>query len=191
MRQRTCEKHSRYQKGCLECQKKLREYKHTEKAKKSARERMRRWRATPEGKKRSREIGNRSRIRHREQRLEDCRKWRLERKMRLFALLGGKCVNCGETDVRVLTINHKNGRPLGYRQILMKEGINNSRKNAISGYWLYDKILKGDDSLSDIEIRCCNCNALYEYERGKRFYPKGYPLTVVEWEKSLTPWTLK
>jgi len=77
-------------------------------------------------------------------------KWRLGIKKRALQLLGGKCVNCGVTDLRLLNIHHKNGRKNDYK------GIN-----------LYRRILKGLEDLNELEVRCWNCNVLAEYEKGK------------------------
>ena len=71
-------------------------------------------------------------------------------------LLGGKCVRCGETDRRVLQINHLNGTGGG-------EDRYNQRKFLRS-------LVKGQRSTDNLEVRCANCNILYEYERGVRTY---------------------
>ena len=59
--------------------------------------------------------------------------------------LGGKCVNCGETDIRVLQINHINGR-----------------------------------DNPEVDVRCANCNILYEYERGNL---REWPLKIRPWKR--------
>lgn len=68
--------------------------------------------------------------------------------------LGGICVNCGETDLRVLQINHL-------------KGVNHG-KGRIK--W-HRQIINGETT--DLDVRCANCNILYEYERGHR---KEWPL---------------
>ncbi len=66
--------------------------------------------------------------------------------------LGGVCINCGITDLRLLTINHRNGT---------------NKAKRISGWPLYCSILKGTVDISEFDVRCWNHNALYEYERGR------------------------
>ena len=65
-------------------------------------------------------------------------------------LLGGKCVSCGITNPLVLTVNHKYGRrgpkPLTCRQI-------------------FNKLSKEELDTSQFDLRCFNCNQLYEYQR--------------------------
>jgi hypothetical protein len=61
--------------------------------------------------------------------------------------LGAACSVCGNTDVRVLAINHLKDKK---RKLSMGE---------LTLIWLGKK--------QDVDIRCHNCNALYEYERGK------------------------
>ena len=71
------------------------------------------------------------------------------------------CISCGESDIRVLTINHKNGD--GFKD----------RPNKISR--IYRDIRLGR-KVDDLEVRCCNCNVLYEYELGRRNLP-------INWEE--------
>ncbi len=80
-------------------------------------------------------------------------------KQKAFEKLGGAyCVKCKITDVRILTINHKSG----------KRKTKGSEKVDEGGKRLYRNILNGDEDLNNIEVRCYNCNILYEYERGRR-----------------------
>ena len=63
------------------------------------------------------------------------------------------CAGCGNEDLRVLSINHKNWD--GYKD----------RKNG--GDRLYWDIIKGRRKVEDLDCRCYNCQALYEYgDRG-------------------------
>lgn len=79
-------------------------------------------------------------------------KRRIKLKREVFSILGGcLCRMCGNTDLRVLTINHKNGKT-------SKEG----------GLALQHAIKNGSRKIDDLEILCMNCNIIYEYERGKR-----------------------
>ncbi len=75
----------------------------------------------------------------------------------LIAKLGGECSQCGEIDPRVLQINHLNGG--GYRDV--------GRKNLKNMVQFYEDIVSG--KRTDIDLRCANCNILYEYERGARW----------------------
>jgi phage FluMu protein Com len=79
-------------------------------------------------------------------------------KMKIAAIekLGGRCVACGIDDMRVLQINHLNGR-------------NGDRKEV--GDRIYKKIIAGTRVLDDLDVRCANCNVIYEYERGYRRTP--------------------
>jgi hypothetical protein len=73
--------------------------------------------------------------------------------------LGGKCVICGITDLRVLDINHLNGR-----------GDDKGK----FGMDMYSIILDGSRALDDLDVRCCNHNRLYEYECGRRAVPTWF-----------------
>ncbi len=85
------------------------------------------------------------------------RKYRWILKQRVFEMLGGCfCVKCKITDIRILTINHKNG---------------GGRKERESRKGLLLDILKGRRKIDDLEVRCQNCNILYEYEVGRLFCP--------------------
>lgn len=75
--------------------------------------------------------------------------------------LGGKCVACGIRDVRVLQINHRNGG--GTRERL---------EAGLSGSKLVRDLLNGRRRLDDLDLRCANCNILFEYECGRRADPK-------------------
>jgi len=86
-------------------------------------------------------------------------------KSKVVNMLGGRCVRCGATDLKVLQINHKNG--------------NNGKEKC--GVKLLTRIFLGKRGIEDLELRCANCNFKYEYERGrcglnntpqKRYYRK-------------------
>jgi hypothetical protein len=68
------------------------------------------------------------------------------------------CIKCGINDIRVLCVNHKGG---------------NKRKE--NGLIFYIDIVKNRRKISNLDIRCANCNILYEYERRKRILPNDVP----------------
>ena len=79
-----------------------------------------------------------------------------EIKTQAMNILGGKCVDCGITDVRVLQVNHKAG---------------GGQKEQLFGGDMYRAIISGERKTDDLDIRCANHNIIYEYERGKRRLP--------------------
>lgn len=99
-------------------------------------------------------------------RLQEIR-WR--KKLEVIELLGGKCVNCGVSDVRILQVNHMNGDGAA------------ERKTHFSHYKFINDILSGERSTSDLELRCANCNILHEFERGARWY------TLIDQQKQVKP----
>jgi hypothetical protein len=72
------------------------------------------------------------------------------------------CINCGNDDIRVLTVNHKNGDGAKERNV---------SKYRVSR--LFRDIQKGR-TISDLDVRCYNCNILYEYEQGRRNLPLNW-----------------
>lgn len=83
------------------------------------------------------------------------RSWNLHKKVIEF--LGGRC-RCGETDLRVLDIGHKNG------------GGTKERKKIPVGTF-YRNILSGKRKTDDIEVQCVRCNRIEDYEKGRRYSP--------------------
>src|SRR3990167_5542115 len=84
------------------------------------------------------------------------RNWRI--RLAVISRLGGKCVSCGITDPRILQINHKNG--------------GGSRERAkLTAWTLETSIVNGDRHTDDLDLRCANCNILYEYQTGRRKLP--------------------
>lgn len=84
------------------------------------------------------------------------RYWQMRHKV--FTLLGGQCVSCGECDRRVLQLNHKHG------------GGGADNRAGQGGTYLLRRLLSGERDLGDFDLRCANCNILYEYEEGRRTY---------------------
>ena len=93
---------------------------------------------------------------------------RIRTKRRAINALGGCCVICGQTDLRILTINHLNGdgnaERLAFRAA--HKGANPD------GIYLYRAINSGRRGLESLDVRCYNCNILYEYEIGRRQWIK-------------------
>jgi hypothetical protein len=83
-------------------------------------------------------------------------KWRFLSKLKALQKVSGllvpKCCICGIEDPRVLTINHKNG-----------DGKIDNKKYHSSTI----AVNRGRD-VSDLDVRCFNCNILYEFELGRR-----------------------
>lgn len=74
----------------------------------------------------------------------------------VIALLGEKCLECGNDDRRVLQINHLDGND-GKTRREPKDGSN-----------FCVAILKGQRSTKDLNLLCANCNQIYEYKVGRR-----------------------
>ena len=76
------------------------------------------------------------------------------RYLRLLAVvkLGGHCATCKIDDLRVLDINHINGKERASKD------ATKMRKQCMD-------VLRGKP-MPHLEVRCCNCNRLHEYERG-------------------------
>ena len=85
--------------------------------------------------------------------------WLWDLKIQTFMKLGSKCVRCGTTDPRVLQINHLKGGG-------GKEGRNGTN--------MYGAILRGERATDDVDLRCANCNIIYEYEQHRRNIPEKY-----------------
>ncbi len=104
----------------------------------------------------SRNCGYRTQYRqNRPQRQVKNRRQADERHQKVAALLGGVCVKCGISDWRVLQVNHINGG--GQKE--QRRGRSEGRPH------MYQDILTGRRSTDDLDLRCANCNVLYEYER--------------------------
>lgn len=84
-------------------------------------------------------------------------KYYLKIRMNVIALLGGKCSSCGETDWRVLEVNHIGGG-----------GIEDRGKYGANPHPFYRAILSGERNTEGLNLLCANCNILHEYQRGKR-----------------------
>jgi hypothetical protein len=97
----------------------------------------------------------RSKIKGSEHRFLD----KLKALRKVSGLLEPCCSVCGTKDVRILTINHLNG-----------DG-SKERANRVSR--TYRNIRLGRD-IHDLDVRCYNCNILYEYELGRIKLPLNW-----------------
>lgn len=96
------------------------------------------------------------------------RRSRFLTKLRSLRIVGGeqtpRCTCCQTVDIRVLTINHKNhgGR------------IEDSKAPRRGNNLIYNRIVRCERATEDLEVRCYNCNILYEYERGRCALPDNW-----------------
>jgi len=84
--------------------------------------------------------------------------YRLNARLKIVEMFGGKCVGCGERNPLVLTLNHVDGY----------EGTN-PKAGSRGGWPLYMKILAGKESAESYDLRCFNCQIMYEFQRGRIF----------------------
>ena len=75
-----------------------------------------------------------------------------KRRKQVIEYLGGKCINCGISDWRLLQVNHINGG-------------GNEERRIRTNYKTWEQILNGERS-GEFDVRCANCNILHEYEIG-------------------------
>lgn len=101
-----------------------------------------------------------SQLRRAESDIQRVSRWK--RRIRVLEKLGGKCADCGTTDVRLLQINHKDGN--GHQERL---------RMIDRGTVMEAEIDNGNRSTEDLDLRCANCNILYEYEVGRRVLPES------------------
>lgn len=83
-----------------------------------------------------------------------------ESKARVVELLGGKCVGCGITDLRLLQVNQKT------RGSHVKWDRRSTTK-------FFNWIQRGKLPLDAYDLRCANCNIIYEYELGHIGVPEA------------------
>ncbi len=80
---------------------------------------------------------------------------RIERKIALFALLGGCCKHCGFADHRALQIDHVNGGGCKDR-------------NGVKSQQHYRRVLKSVRAgEGKFQLLCANCNWIKRWERGE------------------------
>ena len=104
---------------------------------------------------------------HREERNKYMKKRRKELRIKLLNIISNGnicCVKCGCDDIRLLEINHKNGRG------------NKELQKGKKSLKFYDDILKGKRKTDDLELLCRICNNLHylELKFGKLPYKISY-----------------
>jgi hypothetical protein len=123
------------------------------------RERQRKIRNTPERKQYLKEF----RLKNKERKLLTDQKHRWDHKVKTLSLVaqGGviECIKCGIRDKRILQIHHKLGNGERDRKFYYKTNVAIRVNNS-----------KGNVNVEELEIRCCNCNILAEYEELNRRY---------------------
>ncbi len=87
---------------------------------------------------------------------EHKRLFRLKIKEAVIKEFGGKCIICGITDNRILVLNHLHD---GNKEWSNRK--HRRRSNSFTEYY-YGLLLK-----EDVDLRCLNCNWIYEYETGR------------------------
>src|SRR5436190_1755571 len=82
-------------------------------------------------------------------------------KVRIMVLkkLGAFCTQCKISDIRVLTISHRQGN--GQQDYYNFNGKSRAMQ-------FYRDIISGKRQTSDLETKCFNCNIIQEWETGKR-----------------------
>ena len=80
-----------------------------------------------------------------------------KRKIKVLEHLGGKCVNCGNDDIRVLDINHK----IPEQKAIAKHG----------GYSWSHRLKDWESNLDSLEILCANCHRIHTWDQ--RNYGNG------------------
>lgn len=72
-----------------------------------------------------------------------------KRKEELIKKLGGKCVKCGISDIRVLDINH----------------IDRKKKTKIKYYSWQKRLLQWEKDINGLELLCANCHRVHTWEQ--------------------------
>lgn len=76
-----------------------------------------------------------------------------ERRLQLFKLLGGSCVDCGTTDFRVIQFDHK----VPLRRVAQRCALT-------TGNNLVRRALKCAKVRKLLEVRCANCHQIKSFE---------------------------
>lgn len=89
---------------------------------------------------------------HKQRRTMEKKKYRLNARFDLIALMGGRCVKCGFSDHRALQIDHKNASDTKW--------INSKP----TGYIFYRKLLREEYDISQFQLLCANCSWIKRWE---------------------------
>lgn len=73
-----------------------------------------------------------------------------ERKNEIIKLLGGKCVNCGNADARVLDIHHK-------------DKTKKIRPPKLH-YTMENRLKEWGNNIKNLELLCANCHRIHTWE---------------------------
>ena len=87
-----------------------------------------------------------------------CRKYHQSLRLESIRLLGGKCVDCGITDVRVLQLDHKE---------LVRRKPTVERPG---GRKILRAIVLGKIGKNELDLRCANCHMIKTYSKDKLKY---------------------
>lgn len=82
-------------------------------------------------------------------------KIRRERRLAIISLLGGKCEECGETDLRVLQLDHRNG------------GGSKERREIGDPSIVFKMVLEGLLDIRRYNLLCANCNWVKRSEQNE------------------------
>lgn len=74
-----------------------------------------------------------------------------DRKIEIMKLLGGKCVKCGNTDFRVLDINHKDK--------------NKKKRPPKLHYTMSNRLREWSKNISNLELLCANCHRIHTWKQ--------------------------
>ena len=93
---------------------------------------------------------------HKERKKFITRKYNYKIRLRVLALLGNKCIQCGFSDWRALQVDHINGR--GSKENKISKGMLNNR--------LFKEISTG---ITKYQLLCANCNWIKRYENKEMY----------------------
>lgn len=83
----------------------------------------------------------------------------------IITKLGGKCENCGNTDKRVLNIDHKFGG-------------GTKERNTIGGGYYSFVLKKLENNCDEYQLLCCNCNQIKKIINNEERYTKHKDIAV-------------
>lgn len=72
-----------------------------------------------------------------------------QKKNEIIKTLGGKCVKCGNDDVRVLDIHHKNGKL--------------KKRPPKLHYTMWNRLKEWEENMGNLELLCANCHRIHTW----------------------------